>query len=146
MVNYNFTNCLPIKYSTFLKLSKSKRLPIICQKPESYHLPDELRNAQRNCAESCETLQYYTQIMPMLGFVDNPRNVEIYYYFKSNTEVYKEEYLVCNTEDWIGAVGGTLGLFIGFSFLERIKEAVDLILNVLLNRNMKTILPKYSHH
>ena len=146
MANYNFTNCLPIKFSTFLKLSKSKKLPIICQKPESYHLPDELRDAQRNCTESCETLQYYTQIMPWLGFVDNPRNVEIYYYFKSNTEVYKEEYLVCNTEDWIGAVGGTLGLFIGFSFLERIKEAVDLILNVLLNRNMKTILPKYSHH
>ena len=51
----------------------------------------------------------------------------------SNTEVYKEEYLVCNTEDWIRAVGGTLGLFIGFSFLGRIKEAVDIVISLVLN-------------
>ena len=133
MANYNFTNCLPIKYSSFLKLSKSKNLPMICQNQESYHLPDGLRDAQRSCAASCQTLQYYTQIIPWLGFVNNQRNVEIYYYFKSNTEVYKEEYLVCNTEDWIGAVGGTLGLFIGFSFLGRIKEAVDIVISLVLN-------------
>ena len=82
MANYNFTNCLPIKYSSFLKLSKSKNLPMICQNQESYHLPDGLRDAQRSCAASCQTLQYYTQIMPWLSFVNNQRNVEIYYYFK----------------------------------------------------------------
>ena len=130
---FNHSNCLPIKYMSILKLSKSENNVMICQIQETDQLPKEFREAQRDCSNSCDTIEYHTQVMPWLGFVSDPRRVELYYYFKSNYEVVKKEFLMCETVDWIGSVGGTLGLFIGFSFLGRIIELFDFLKKFLLN-------------
>ena len=57
-----------------------------------------------------------------VGKISNPRLVEIFYWFKSNDIQVCKEYLIYDENGLIGSVGGTLGLFIGFSFNYIIQE------------------------
>ena len=44
----------------------------------------------------------------------------------TRVEVRKERYII-STEDFIGSVGGSLGLFLGFSFLTNAYDLIDAI-------------------
>ena len=53
------------------------------------------------------------------------RGVEVVIYISRNTKRVKEEMLVITTEDFIGSVGGSLGLFLGFSFFTYLLEILQ---------------------
>ena len=47
------------------------------------------------------------------------------------------EYLVYDIDGMIGSIGGTLGLFIGFSFLDVIKEIINVCKNYIIHNYTK---------
>ena len=50
--------------------------------------------------------------------------------FKASNEMkVQEEYLVYNEVDLVGIVGGNLGLFVGFSFFEKVKQVINFIID-----------------
>ena len=60
------------------------------------------------------------------GFTNGTKTgVEVVIYSSRNTKRVKEEMLVITTEDFIGSVGGSLGLFLGFSFFTYLLEIVQ---------------------
>ena len=117
--------CLPIFYKSIMKLSKNYSLPICINK--RFHPTQGLTNATKSCPKSCKTTSYSGNIQAYPGFslqmYFNLTNFNYTSYIWFGT-VYRsfdieinKEYLIYNTEDFIGAIGGTVGLFTGFSVL-----------------------------
>ena len=52
---------------------------------------------------------------------------------KNNVRRMEKEVLVYDTNDMIGAVGGSLGLFLGFSFFDTVSKCLDYVLLPLVN-------------
>ena len=95
--------------------------------------------------KTCVTTKYLGEIMKerdnsghtlILDRDDN--NARIYYKFRlpQNAKVY-EEYLITDTITLIGSVGGTLGLFIGFSISNVVSYIMDFFKNKPLLKKMK---------
>ena len=121
----NSLTCLPIFYKSIMKLSKNYSLPI-CIK-ERFHVYHGLTNAINSCPKSCKMTSFSGNIQAYPGF-----SLQMYFnltnfnytsyiwfgtsYRSFDVEINKE-YLIYNTEDAIGAIGGTVGLFTGFSVL-----------------------------
>ena len=60
------------------------------------------------------------------GFTNGTKTgVEVVIYSSRNTKRVKEEMLVITTGDFIGSVGGSLGLFLGFSFFTYLLEILQ---------------------
>ena len=78
-------------------------------------------------------------------YAGDARRMNIYYKFVRplKSKVY-EEYLITDTIGLIGSVGGTLGLFVGFSFsniLTYIMQYVQIKMQMLFSRNAVTNCP-----
>ena len=73
-----------------------------------------------NCQKSCSTLGYYGEVTLTMPLQRRRQNSSIYLLYCTlrypdfMAKVY-EEYLICDAQGMIGSVGGTLGMFIGFS-------------------------------
>ena len=57
----------------------------------------------------------------------NNTNAEIFFSFNTPTTMIIEEYLLYDFVGILGSVGGSLGLFLGFSFLGLFSELIDLL-------------------
>ena len=56
----------------------------------------------------------------------NPENdIEVFWNFPTNKIVVNQEYLVYDWFGMIGSIGGTLGMFLGFSFLDSIYSLIN---------------------
>ena len=70
------------------------------------------------------------------GFTNNSRHVYIGYWFNYEDEIEVfEEYLIYEITSVIGSIGGTLGLFIGFSFFDMSTKLINIFQNNFLNVN-----------
>ena len=77
------------------------------------------------CPRSCSYLQYNGKANPIYG-MDNSRMISVVYWFGNRNDVKTfKEYLIYGVTDVIGFVGGTLGLFVGFSFLDSVMRIVN---------------------
>ena len=74
---------------------------------------------------SCNILEYIGKVeFYAKNFVDN--STVIQYSFKQpETQTFQKEYLVYDTTTFIGSVGGTLGMWIGFSFMNVVHWILD---------------------
>ena len=54
-----------------------------------------------------------------------------YHFMQPETMLLTEEYYVVPTLDLIGLIGGTLGMFVGFSFYGTFADALSLALSIL---------------
>ena len=62
-----------------------------------------------------------------LGLADEiPNTFNMWFTMQGNKEIHRE-YLVYDPLDFIGTVGGTLGLFVGFSFYDFLAIFIDLL-------------------
>ena len=52
-------------------------------------------------------------------------DIEVYWNFPSNIVIVNQEYLVYDCIGMVGSVGGTLGMFLGFSFLDLMFSLVN---------------------
>ena len=88
---------------------------------------------ESTCQKACTALQYsgdfmaITSVAPVIGVKINESKHELYYEFSNSESKCKvfEEYLIYDTMGMIGSVGGTLGMFIGFSITGVISSAID---------------------
>ena len=57
----------------------------------------------------------------------------VYLYFESSLATVKEEMLITSIEDLIASIGGSLGLFVGFSFFSYISTALEAVFREIFN-------------
>ena len=67
-----------------------------------------------------------------IGFVSSTKTIDFYYIFPSNELQVQQDYLVYDINGLIGSVGGTLGLFIGFSFYDLLKQLMNNFMNYII--------------
>ena len=92
------------------------------------------------CLKSCSILQYSGKVQ-YKGKHDDPHLVELKYWFANpqSVKVY-EEYLIYDRIGLIGTIGGTLGMFIGFSFTGVVTCFIKFL------KNLKTFRKTISFH
>ena len=103
-------------------------------------------NMSTGCPPTCETLEYHGKIIKDEDFncFEKPNNLataagisdsgkmeckwmDVSYEFASPEYVKTyEEYLICDGKTMIGNVGGTFGMFIGFSFSNVISNLIEI--------------------
>ena len=87
---------------------------------------------QDQCLKKCTKFEYKGKFEATDRWHSNPRIVDIWYWLSSKKIKVYEEYLVYDTENVIGYIGGTLGLFIGFSFQNVLYGGLTFLENYLL--------------
>ena len=119
--------CLPIEFSTLIKLSNNVSYPPceeIQEQKKNYEKVLQLVYSTK-CPRSCSYLQYNGKANPIYG-MDNSRMISVVYWFGNRNDVKTfKEYPIYGVTDVIGFVGGTLGLFVGFSFLDSVVRLVN---------------------
>ena len=95
-----------------------------------------IRKARLHCPVRCSTLTFKGEVVEEIKTKDNPRHVEIFFWFTSNTTQVHQEYLVYDTVGLIGSIGGSLGLFIGFSFHGALISILVFIKNILIRSKL----------
>ena len=77
------------------------------------------------CLHDKKTIQYKASIYPGWKSKTNGSEIFFWVYFDKSTKDIKEEVLVVTTGSLIGSVGGSLGLFLGFSFFTYFSGIID---------------------
>ena len=132
--NNSYKNfCLPIEFSTLIKLSNNvsyRPCEEIQEQKKNYEKVLQLVYSTPQCPRSCSYLQYNGKANPIYG-MNNSRMISVTYWFGNRNDVKTfKEYLIYGVTDVIGFVGGTLGLFIGFSFLDSVMGIVNMFKNI----------------
>ena len=81
--------------------------------------------SSKECTTSCQQLQYSGKIKKFPPQVNE--DIEIAFRFPLTKILNYEEYLIYDFNGMIGAVGGSLGMFLGFSFLDFVFSFIDFI-------------------
>ena len=87
-----------------------------------------------SCLEPCERTQYIGRTETQEGYV-NKSTLTIQPYLASNRVTVYEEVLLFDLATFIGTFGGSLGLFIGFSFFDFTTMLSDGVINFLVRKN-----------
>ena len=144
--NRSYKSCISkVIYNTTLDCPR-KCLPLTVPEPAKYWIPycqdiedfkcmkDKLheilyKSARDICHTNCTTLEYSGKLAYKVDqrVGDVPKKIGWTYIFDSQSMEVHEEFLVCGPLELIGYVGGTLGLFIGFSFTEVVNIFIDTI-------------------
>ena len=119
--NWDFaTKCIPLPFASFLNLTKTDDKPInICPEPEKgmgvFEWYDKYLGpylSSEHCEKECERFRFQGTVTDT---TPKKTDVEIAYWIASNEVQYNEEYLIHDIKSLIGSIGGTMGLFLGFS-------------------------------
>ena len=95
-----------------------------------------------NCPKYCYIMEYTGKRTFMLETDNNTKYEKKWYYIFSSKEVQvQEEYLLYDITGFVGSIGGTLGLFIGFSF----RDIIDMVLDYL-KKALTTKRNERQHH
>ena len=130
-------SCLPIDFATIRLLSGNFTIPI-CSEPaeltEWYEMVDLLNMAKQFCKKSCKITNYKGFSKPIMGYVNSRQSIWIEYSFNSNEMQVQQEYFIYEIDELVGSVGGILGLFIGFSFVDFLLKGINSVKEYLMNR------------
>ena len=89
---------------------------------------EKLSNLSKTCQKPCSTTEFKGQTKTYKGW--KPKNeMRFAIVLVTNEMKVHEEYIVYNEVDLVGIVGGNLGLFIGFSFFEKVKQIINFIID-----------------
>jgi len=81
--------------------------------------------------KSCTVFQYSGKAQKLFGEISDSKQVIIEYWFSADYIEVNQEYLVHDIDSLIGNVGGTLGMFIGFSIRKTLSYFIDVLKNYL---------------
>ena len=112
---------------------------------------------EQKCQKSCTITEYIANTLNKYPItflkawklpLPTNNSLALSYTFGKKEMDVKQEYLIYDIITMIGSVGGTLGLFIGFSFLtcissiiKKMKHVVNMVDNYLKNRQKKYEIP-----
>ena len=120
------SKCLPMEFLTIAKLSESGLDFEECQSQfnitKSWEMRTNFTNDIQSCLKSCSINEFHGQVI--YSHTENSSYLNttmVETYFSVNELKIQEEYLVYSSVDLIGNIGGTLGLFRGYSFYDNLK-------------------------
>ena len=141
--------CIPIQMKGYTYVNKSKSIPI-CAK-----LEDEICNGgpkvgtkQHNefpkCLKPCKMITYKDSQLELKEptFLKTGQTLANFELIMNNLRKVEKEALVYDTHDVIGAIGGSLGLFLGFSFFDVISKCLDNLIslaNYIVSLNLNRV-------
>jgi hypothetical protein len=113
--------CLPVQLGNFKHLTKD--IKDICTSEEdhncnalSWNSDNTVRTDQGKCIKPCHRSQYKAEILESKTVMYQNNTFAIAFKYKNNRISVHEEVLLFDFWTMIGTVGGSLGLFIGFSY------------------------------
>ena len=80
------------------------------------------------CLQDKKSIRYRARIIPSWKLKANESQFFFLVYFDKATKDIKQEVLIVTTGSFIGSVGGSLGLFLGFSFFTYLSGIIDKVL------------------
>ena len=83
------------------------------------------RRLRYNCLHPKEDIQYKANFYPSFHTRNNRTEFYFMFYFDRATKEVKEEVWIVTTGHFIGSVGGTLGLSLGFSCFTYLSGIID---------------------
>ena len=127
--------CIPIEYTNIFKLSDTN-LPFTACIEQSGFMNKELLEILDKCSKACTTFEYSGTIVTHPEVFNNSRSTGLGFWFNGENEMaVSEEYLIYEITGVIGSIGGTLGLFIGFSFLDISTKLINIFKKKILIAN-----------
>ena len=123
---YKNLTCLPIQLKTIQDLSKiqvkKESCPQFWSKQIMKYWQKLMVYSYRKCLKPCNILEYQ-------GSTENtdkirPGKIQISLSLSTDEVKVQEEYLIYNEVDLVGIIGGTMGLFIGFSFFDIVNDVI----------------------
>ena len=124
------TKCIPPINKSVLKLAtKESKLPLCDNHEDNFCLGYALLqktmevNELESCPKSCKQVDYYGNVKKTNSLERSwpeDMDVEVCYGFSTMHIKVDEEYLIYSFPDMVGAIGGSFGLFLGFSFLDQL--------------------------
>ena len=124
-----FMECLPISLTTIKKLSNVTEEFPLCQKIIRKYWPI-IRRQRKKCKNPCNIVEYVGRSQEPID-ENGIDTLNLLVSFVSDEVKIQEEYLIYSEVDLIGIIGGNLGLFVGFSFFDKIKQLISFITNRL---------------
>ena len=135
----NDISCIPIEFSTLYGLSSNNHSFPLCteQVLQNFKKALAFRELFDTCSKACTTFQYTGTVKQLdPGLTINSKEVVLGYWFNHEDEVeMSEEYLIYEITSVIGSIGGTLGLFVGFSFFDISIKLINIFKDNFLNIN-----------
>ena len=126
------TKCFPLIFNDIVDIPPCKNYKqfycIIREDLESQETSSKIRHCLRPEQTQLYKANYYTAPNE---YVDNPSFMDFWIRFISDEVEIKEEMPVISVETFIGSVGGSLGLFLGFSFYSAVSSLIDMMFNAL---------------
>ena len=122
--NAGCKKCLPFFFS-----SKNKK--ISCQSMQdnkcwyNWSLFGKNYNKYKRCLKPMKTTLYNAELKPLQNAVAKRDTVELVFTYSSDQIRIKEATLMIGTSSYIGSIGGSLGLFLGFSFFTYLSSCID---------------------
>lgn len=110
------------------KNNSANPLPKICntlnRKMESRFLKIFYNRVFDECPKICKTLNYYGDAEVSPAIHNEPKTVGFSFWFLDDEIKVEKEYFILDLNGLVGFVGGTLGLFVGFSFFDILKQCL----------------------
>ena len=130
MKHMNITKCLPITLTTIKEISNINMNYTTCKDVKRKYL-QMIRSERKKCKNPCNVVEYSGRTQEFFG--EGVEILKLIVSFVSEEIKVQEEYFIYSEVDLIGIVGGNLGLFIGFSFFDKIKQVISFVTNRLHN-------------
>ena len=132
--------CLPIQMKGFQYVNSSTSF-INCARLEDEICNEgpkvwtKVWNEFSACPKPCKITTYKDSRLDLKEplFLKTGQTIANFALRKDNIRRIEKEVLVYDTNDVIGAVGGSLGLFLGFSFFDAISRCLDYLIMPLVN-------------
>ena len=131
------TKCIPPINKSLVKFAtKESKLPL-CHNHEDnfcmgYMLLQRIMevNTLESCPKSCKQVEYLGKVVNTDSLQRSwpvDMDVEVCYGFETMRVKVDEEYLIYSFADMVGAIGGSFGLFLGFSFLDQLFVLLEML-------------------
>ena len=115
------TKCYPFLYNFLPNLT-------LCNSEEYDCMHYALYKYRYECLQPLKNVQYRTTIYPGYKHKSKRSGFRFVIYFDKATKDIKQEVLITTTGSFIGSVGGSAGLFLGFSVFTYLSGIIDRVL------------------
>ena len=130
--------CVPIVFKSLMELNLNKSLPI-CETGEEnsciYHALHEISQNNDNCERSCKMNYYIGSKKTLATEMGRQSDFELSFVMATTSVNTESEYVIYDIAGMVGSIGGSMGLFIGFSFMDFIFKIVDVFEDIINKRN-----------
>ena len=130
--NYDFNKCIANRYRSVFDMYSNTSLQKCKTEAESVQNYIAMtkcyfsENTSNNCLDPCN-IEIYTENSQIIERMSDKRNMTLIIKYESMAIKVSEEYLVYDFANFIGTLGGSLGLFIGFSYTGLIGIIIDIL-------------------